>query len=648
MKEDAFYDRLREGFNDIFLTLGIDGNAGGHGPVVRAFRARRALWTQKHDLSHIPEKDRQKARYKLADDYRKALLGEPMKLIEHIVRNDRPFTEVVTADYIMVTPYTARGYGIFDEVRGAVQESRRPVRVHPGQAQGARRGGARQTDQESATGDYPHAGMPEHVPVPAPLPDDGDEPEPAAGADVSISISSASTPWSWPPASPTPRRSTAKYPDPDDAGLGMRGLPQDARSGGRAASRTIYDFDGVYGRRKGGWYKDMFAAGFEGEELPARASAGGPCNGSASGPRRTPASRSPWSSTSTTSSRAARSCCRPKDLDDPLHAAKRRAYQEQRRTDRGHRRALRQVRLQPQGRLQGLDRLGLLPRRRPGDRARPTPPAGRSWTTSGLVRMLAPEQLERKIEADLRPALGPAPRRSWRSSTAASTRRRSPSAPPTRAGPWGRSSASCPTTWPAKHTLRDFALEAAERRLFPGIEPDVLPGSSPEADAAIRRAIVHLHELVLGTARGRAIPRRSRARSTSSPASSPTPGPQKGLDSRESLPLPGQRSRRPRRSALHHPRLARRGHLPAATTRIPLRVSRHAAAISSSGAAWPASAWPSRSASRCRPARRRRTTAIEGPYYVVFNASGGWDTTYLMDPKGVDGINRLYQARATS
>jgi hypothetical protein len=32
-----------------------------------------------------------------------------------------------------------------------------------------------------------------------------------------------------------------------------------------------------------------------------------------------------------------------------------------------------------------------------------------------------------------------------------------------------------------------------------------------------------------------------------------------------------------------------------------------------------------------------------GPFYVVFNASGGWDTTYLMDPKGVGGINRLYQ-----
>ena len=31
-----------------------------------------------------------------------------------------------------------------------------------------------------------------------------------------------------------------------------------------------------------------------------------------------------------------------------------------------------------------------------------------------------------------------------------------------------------------------------------------------------------------------------------------------------------------------------------------------------------------------------------GPYYVVFNATGGWDTTYLMDPKGVNGLNRLY------
>ena len=42
-------------------------------------------------------------------------------------------------------------------------------------------------------------------------------------------------------------------------------------------------------------------------------------------------------------------------------------------------------------------------------------------------------------------------------------------------------------------------------------------------------------------------------------------------------------------------------------------------------------------------AAEKKDEPYAGPYYVVFNASGGWDTTYLMDPKGVDGINRLYK-----
>ena len=34
----------------------------------------------------------------------------------------------------------------------------------------------------------------------------------------------------------------------------------------------------------------------------------------------------------------------------------------------------------------------------------------------------------------------------------------------------------------------------------------------------------------------------------------------------------------------------------------------------------------------------------QGLCYIVLNASGGWDTTLLMDPKGIGGINRLYAA----
>src|SRR4029079_6460747 len=87
---------------------------------------------QNHDPTHIENKKaRPKARYKLADDYRAALLGEPMKLVEHIVRNDRPFTEIVTAEYIMVTPYTRRGYGVRDEVKDRFQDLDDPFEYIP-------------------------------------------------------------------------------------------------------------------------------------------------------------------------------------------------------------------------------------------------------------------------------------------------------------------------------------------------------------------------------------------------------------------------------------------------------------------------------------------------------------------------------------
>jgi hypothetical protein len=49
-----------------------------------------------------------------------------------------------------------------------------------------------------------------------------------------------------------------------------------------------------------------------------------------------------------------------------------------------------------------------------------------------------------------------------------------------------------------RHVAADFARPAGERLLFPGIEPDQAPGASAEGDATIRRAIVHLHQRILG------------------------------------------------------------------------------------------------------------------------------------------------------
>ena len=130
MKEDAFYDRLREGFNDVFLTLGVDGNPEQSVLSYEHFPQR--LWYQKFDLSHIKdEAERRRAGYKLASDYRTAIMAEPMKLVEHIVRNDRPFTEIVTADYAMVSPYTARGYGIFEQMKDKFKNPEDPLEFIP-------------------------------------------------------------------------------------------------------------------------------------------------------------------------------------------------------------------------------------------------------------------------------------------------------------------------------------------------------------------------------------------------------------------------------------------------------------------------------------------------------------------------------------
>ena len=491
MKEEAFYDRLRESFNDIFLTHGIDGNPEATVLSYEHFTKTR-LWTQKHDLSHIPEKERQKARYKLDADYRKALLGEPMKLVEHIVRNDQPFTEIITADYIMVTPYTARGYGIFDEVKDKFKDADDPFEYIPVKLK-ALKGRSKASDQDSATGDYPHAGLLSSFQYLRRYPTTEtnrnrlrarmyylhflgvDALELAARVSDAAAVSAKH-------AIPTMQASECvvchKTLDP------VAGLFQD-----------FYSFEGVYGRRKGGWYKDMFQAGFEGEDMA-------------------PDQR--WRSLQWLGERTAKdprfavamvehvyyiltgrkALQAPKDLEDPLYAAKRRAYQEQRRqietmaerfakTGFNLKNVFKDWTVSDFYRADGLAA------------ALDNPQRQAELDDVGLVRMLAPEQVERKINA----VFG----QRWNrlqdqlailyggiDSREVTERAADPS------GAMGAIQRTLANDVACKHTLRDFALKPSERRLFPGIEPAVLPGSFPEADAQIRRAIVHLHELVLG------------------------------------------------------------------------------------------------------------------------------------------------------
>lgn len=493
MKEDAFYERLREGFNDIFLTVGYDD--GAESALSYEHFSTTRHWTQKHDLSHIAdEKERQRARYKLADDYRAALLGEPMKLVEYIVRNDRPITEIVTADYIMVTPYTARGYGIYDELRSQFKNPDDPFEYIPVRLK-ALKGRNRNQDQPSPTGYYPHAGLLSTFQYLRRYPTTETNRnrlrarmyyQHFLGVDaleLAARVSDAAA-------------VTAKFKNPtmeaSECVVCHKTLDPVA-----SLFQNYYDLNGVYGHRKDGWYTDMFQAGFEGEDLPPeelwRAL--------------------PWLGERTAKDpRFARTMVEhvyyvltgrkvllpPKELDDPLYAARRRAYDEQRRQVEviAERLAASGFNLKSAFKdwiVSDFYRADALAT------AIDDPKRLAELDDVGLVRMLGPEQLERKVQAIFGQRWGRlhdelALLYGGIDSQEVTERASDPS------GAMGALQRIMSNDVACRHTLRDFALPAAERRLFPEIEPDVVPGKSPEGDAAIRRAIVHLHQHILGRA----------------------------------------------------------------------------------------------------------------------------------------------------
>jgi hypothetical protein len=491
LKEAAFYDRLREGFNDIFLTVGFDGNA--ETALSYEHFSTTRLWYQNYDLSHIAdEKERRQAGYKLANDYRAAMLGEPMKLVEHIVRNDRPFSEIITADYIMVTPYTSRGYGIYEEIKSQFKNPDDPLEYVPVKLK-ALISRNKADDQESATGFYPHAGILSTFQYLRRYPTTEtnrnrlrarmyfqhflgiDVLELAARVSDAAAVSAK---YEIPTMQATECVVCHKTIDP------VAGLFQD-----------YYKFEGVYGRRKEGWYKDMFSAGFEGEEMPAEER---------------------WRSLQWLGERTTKDprfavamvehvyyiltgrkvLLPPKDLDDPLFAAKNRAYREQRQeTERiaadfakanfNLKSAFKAWAVSDFYRADGVTTAANNPQRQA------------ELDDIGLVRMLAPEQIERKTGAVFGEPWGRlkdqlAMLYGGIDSKEVTERAADPS------GAMGAIQRIMSNDVACKNVARDFARPIGERRLFPGIEPTVVPGSSPEAEAQIRKAIVHLHELILG------------------------------------------------------------------------------------------------------------------------------------------------------
>jgi len=258
--------------------------------------------------------------------------------------------------------------------------------------------------------------------------------------------------------------------------------------------QDFYNDEGHFGPRRDGWFKDMFVPGLEGDDLPKEEkwrSLQWLARRTAKDPRFAIAmSEHVWYVL--TGRKALRP---PKDIEDPFFTTRRRAYKMQRLeiAEVGKRFAqagfnlklvFKELAKSPFYRADGLDAVTANPERKA------------ELHDLGVARLLAPEQLERKIGAIFGTPWGKLKKEmeilyGGIDSQSVTERLGEPS------GAMGAIQRIMANDLSCLHVVADFALPAAERKLFPSMEKDLFPGVSQATDLKIRKAIVHLRELLL-------------------------------------------------------------------------------------------------------------------------------------------------------
>ena len=489
MREDAFYQRLQEGFNDILLTRGYIGN--GEDALSYNHFEKTRHWYQRFSLDHLPENERQKARYKLADQYREALRREPLELLRYIVQHERPFTDIVTADFTMVSPYTARGYGIFDDVRDQFKNPDDPYEFIPAKLKALKHRDGKV--QPTADGVYPHAGLLSMFQYLRRYPTTETNRnrlrariyyQHFLGVDIMNLAPRVSDAAAIDSKYETPTLQAAECVVCHRTIDPVAGLFQD-----------YYNEEGHYGPRKEGWFTDMFVPGREGSDLAE--------------PDQWRAL--PWLGEQTAKDprfaiamaehvyyllMGRKVLAAPDDIDDPFFASRRLGFLAQRELineaaeqfthkDFNLKVIFQALVVSPFYRADGLaepqdiDRLAEL-------------------DDVGVVRMLSPEQVERKVLAIFGKPWGRlddsyAILYGGIDSQEVTERLADPS------GAIGALQRILANDVACKNVAADFALPPDQRRLFPSIEIDVVPANdNQESEGKIRGAIVHLHRHILG------------------------------------------------------------------------------------------------------------------------------------------------------
>lgn len=109
MEEDAFYDRLSEIFNDMLHTNRYLSSNGAEAALQLMRRYPSARWFDPG--VDLRERDYQFNRITTNN----SIATEPLELVNYVVKNNKPMTEILTADYFMVNGFSAKSYGLSTE-----------------------------------------------------------------------------------------------------------------------------------------------------------------------------------------------------------------------------------------------------------------------------------------------------------------------------------------------------------------------------------------------------------------------------------------------------------------------------------------------------------------------------------------------------
>ncbi len=110
LTEEAFFDRVAEIYNDLLLTdrfLAFPGAVMFMNSELYPGMAPYHPTNMGLDIHAVPD-----FTAKDYDQVNLALAREPLELIRWVVKNERPWSEVVDAPYAVVNPFLARAYGV--------------------------------------------------------------------------------------------------------------------------------------------------------------------------------------------------------------------------------------------------------------------------------------------------------------------------------------------------------------------------------------------------------------------------------------------------------------------------------------------------------------------------------------------------------